>query len=228
MDKAKLYSFIKSYHIREFPKLPSYSKFVEATNRYSYEIKALLAQNLSLNREAQMGYPLVFQDSTALPVCKVVRAKQHKTFRATAHKSRNRIEWWYGYKLHLQCDQDGRLLSLALTPANTDDRKLLEPMAQWMDRGIVVADKGYISADKAYRMGLRGVQLITPIRKNMSKLATQFQVAALAARHRVEEVFLYLKCCFGMVRSTHRATYALSIHLLVCLLAYSFFKQLCS
>ena len=59
----------------------------------------------------------------------------------------------------------------------------------------------------------------------MKKLATPFQLA-LQARHRVEEVFEFLKCSFGLIRSTHRADFALPIHFCLCLLAYSFFKLL--
>ncbi len=87
-------------------------------------------------------------------------------------------------------------------------------------------DRGYISQAKAEELDRRGIQLFTPNRKNMKKLATPFQVDCLQARHRVEEAFEFLKCCFGMIRSTHRAAYAFAIHLLACLLAYSLFNLL--
>ena len=44
--------------------------------------------------------------------------------------------------------------------------------------------------------------------------------------HRVEEEVEFLKCAFGAVRTTHRATHAFPIHLLSCLLAYSLYKSL--
>jgi hypothetical protein len=95
-----------------------------------------------------------------------------------------------------------------------------------MTTGIVGGDRGYISAAKAQELGARGIYLIAAIRKNMRKLASQFQLACLQARHRIEEVFAFLKCAFGLVRTTHRASYALPLHWLVCLLAYSLYKQL--
>src|SRR5262249_50852225 len=125
-----------------------------------------------------------------------------------------------------QCDEEGRLCAFALTPASVDERKLLTPLTQWMTTGIVVGDRGYISEAKAQELGARGIYLIAAIRKNMRKLATHCQLACLQARHRIEEVFAFLKCAFGLVRTTHRACYALPIHLLVCLLAYSLYKQL--
>jgi len=225
-DKAKVYYYVREHHQADFPGVGAYSKFVEATNRYSTELRGLLALLLAQNRHARQPYPIVFQDSTALPVCKVARASQHHTFRRWARKSKTGSGWWYGFKLHVQCDDEGRLCAFALTTASVDDRKLLTPLTQWMTTGIVVGDRGYISEAKAHELGSRGIYVIAAICKNMRKLATQFQLACLQARHRIEEVFEFLKCAFGLVRTTHRASYALPIHLLVCLLAYSLYKQL--
>ena len=89
-DKAKVYFHVQTYHRREFPNLGAYSKFVEATTRYSSELRALLALMLPRNRQAQSAYPLVLQDSTAIAVCQVARARQHRLFRDWARKSNSR------------------------------------------------------------------------------------------------------------------------------------------
>jgi hypothetical protein len=60
----------------------------------------------------------------------------------------------------------------------------------------------------------------------MRKGASQFQLAGLQLRPRVEEIFALLKTGFGAVRTTHRANYAPPIHLLGCLLASSLYKSL--
>ena len=225
-DKATLYFHLQSYHRRDFPALGAYSRFVEATNRYSVELRALLALILHRNRQAQGPYPIVLQDLTAIAVCHVARAGQHRTFREWARKSKNGMGWWYGFKLHVQCDEAGRLCAFALTTATVDDRKLLEPLTRWLKDGIVVGDGGYLSQAKAQELAARGVYLLTPTRKNMRHLASQFQLACLQLRHRVEELFEFMKCAFGAVRTTHRAAHALPIHLLGCLLAYSLYKSL--
>jgi hypothetical protein len=225
-DKATLYFYIQTHHRQEFPTLGAYSKFVEATTRYSLELRALLALILHRNRQAQGPYPIVLQDSTAIAVSHVARARQHRTFRAWAHKSKNGMGWWYGFKLHVQCDEVGRLCAFELSTATVDDRKLLDPLTRWLKDGIVVGDGGYLSQAKARELAQRGVYLLTPTRKNMRHLASQFQLACLQLRHRVEEVFAFLKTAFGAVRTTHRAASALPIHLLGCLLAYSLYKSL--
>ena len=100
---------------------------MEATNRYTIELRGLLALLLAYNRQVHQPYPVVFQDSTALPVCKVALASQPHTFRAWARKSKTGSGWWYGFKLHVLCDEEGRLCAFDLTAATVDDRKLLAP-----------------------------------------------------------------------------------------------------
>ena len=185
-DKAKIYFHVQTYHRLEFPNLGAYSKFVEATNRYSVELRALLALMLHRNRHAQGPYPIVLQDSTAVAVCHVARARQHRTFRAWARKSKNGMGWWYGFKLHVQCDEAGRLCGFDLTTATVDERKLLAPLTRWMKDGVVVGDGGSLSQAKAKDLAQRGVYLLTTTRKNMRHLASQFQLACLQLRHRVE------------------------------------------
>ena len=74
-DKAKIYFHVQPYHCQEFPMLGAYSKFVEATNRYSVELRAFLALILHRNRHAQGPYPIVLQDSTAIAVCHIARER---------------------------------------------------------------------------------------------------------------------------------------------------------
>jgi hypothetical protein len=57
------------------------------------ELRGLLALILAHNRRTPQPYPVVFQDSTALPVCKVARANQHRTFQAWVRKSKTGSGW---------------------------------------------------------------------------------------------------------------------------------------
>jgi hypothetical protein len=78
-------------------------------------------------------------------VCHVARARQYRTCRAGARKSKNGMGGWDGCNLHVQWDEAGRLCSLALITATVDDRKLLDPLTRRMKDGIVVGDGGYLS-----------------------------------------------------------------------------------
>ena len=126
----------------------------------------------------------------------------------------------------MPCEEAGRLGGLDLPTATVDDRKLLTPLTRWLKDGIVVGDGGYLSPAKATELGARGVYLLTATRKHRRRLASQFQLACLQLRPRVEELFAFLKNAFGAVRTTHRANHALPIHLLGCLLAYSLYQSL--
>jgi len=60
----------------------------------------------------------------------------------------------------------------------------------------------------------------------MRALASQFPLACLSWRQRVEELFAFLKGDCGVVHPTRRAAHALPIHLLCCFLAYSLSQSL--
>jgi hypothetical protein len=148
-----------------------------------------LALVLHRNRQAQGAYPIVLQDSPAIAVCHIARAQQHRIFRAWARKAKNGRGWGYGFKLPGPCDAAGRLCGFDLTTATVDDRKLLDPLTRWLKDGIVVGDGGSLSQAKARDLARRGVYLLTTTRKTMRHLASQFQLACLQLRPRVEEWF---------------------------------------
>jgi hypothetical protein len=120
------------------------------------ELRALLALMRHRNRQGQSPYPIVLQDSTAIAVCHVARAHQHRTFRQWARKSKTGRGWWYGFKLHVQYDEAGRLCGCDLTTTTVDDRRLLAPLTRCMKDGIVVGDGGYLSQAKAKELATRG------------------------------------------------------------------------
>jgi hypothetical protein len=225
-DKAKGYFHAQTYHQPACPTLGAYSKFVEATKRYRAGLRALLALLRPRNRQAQGAYPIVLPDSTAIALCPVARARQHRTFRAGARKSQNGLGRWDGFKLHVQCDEAGRRCACELTTATVEDRKLLGPLTRWLKDGVVVGDGGSRSQAKAQELAQRGGSLLPPTRKHRRHVASQFPLACLPLRHRVEELFECRKCAFGAGRTTHRAAHALPIHLLGCLLACSLYKSL--
>jgi hypothetical protein len=217
---------VKTYHQQEFPALGVYSKCVEATDRDSIELRAVLALTLHRNRQAQGAYPMVRQDSTAVAGCPVARARQYRTLRAWARKSPNGRGWGDGFKLPVQWDEAGRLWGFDLTTATVEERKLLPPLTRGRKEGIVVGDGGYLSPAEAKELGARGVYLLTATRKHRRHLASQVQLACLPLRHRVEEIFASLKTASGAVRTTQRTAHALPVPLLCCLLAYSLYKSL--
>jgi hypothetical protein len=76
--------------------------------------------------------------------------------------------WFYGFKLHLICNDKDELLSFCLTPANVDDRdpNVLKTLIKKLF-GKLFGDKGYISASLFETLFNDGIHLVTGIRSNM-------------------------------------------------------------
>lgn len=83
-------------------------------------------------------------DATKIQVGHNRRIQKHQVFKGMASRGKTSGDWFFGFKLHLVCNDQGELLNIALTPGNPDDRKpglnLLKGLS-----GKVLADRGYIS-----------------------------------------------------------------------------------
>ena len=91
-----------------------------------------------------------FVDSTPLRVWKNQRIHIHKVFKGIAQRGKCSMGWFFGFKLHLICNEKGELLNFMITPGDVDDRKPLE-----------------ISKNLFQRLSVDGIQLITKLKSNM-------------------------------------------------------------
>jgi hypothetical protein len=146
---------------QEFPRLLSYTRFVELMPRFLVP----LAIYLQTQHGACTG--ISFIDSTSLAVCHPARIQQHRVFRVDARRGKTSVGWCYGFKLHLVVNDRGELLAYCLTPGNVDDRRPVPRLARRLF-GRLFGDKGSISAPLAEQLFLdQGLRLITTLRKNM-------------------------------------------------------------
>jgi len=136
----------------ELLELPcSYKTLVVNLNRFSCLALKMLFILLRYNR---LNPHLVKHiDSTDIPVCSARKAKYHQTMQALSDWGKTGKGWFYGLKLHIISDLEGRLLSLKFTRGNTDDRAVVIDLSQDL-QGIFVADTGYVSQDLAYEFYL--------------------------------------------------------------------------
>ena len=74
-----------------------------------------------------------FVDSTPLRVCKNQRIHIHRTFKGIAQRGMCSMSWFFGFKLHLICNEKGEVLSFMTAPGDVDDRKPLEYKASIPD-----------------------------------------------------------------------------------------------
>lgn len=196
----------------------SYRKFVDGLNRVAKYLARIIIELLSLARED--SHLIKFTDSTDIPVCLNKNGKNHKTMKALASWSKTGKGSFYGLKLHLSADLNGKVLALKFTSGNGDDRKIFRKMNEKL-RGLFVADAGYVSSKLERDFFIEGERaLITSTRKNMKKISTSLQIAVLNLRMRVEVHFRVLKVCYGLVTSLPRSINGCLAHYLATVCAH--------
>jgi hypothetical protein len=199
----------------EFPKLVSYNRFVELMPM------ALLPLCLYLHARLAVSRGLAFIDSTPLPVCHNKRIARHQVFAGLAARGKGSMGWFYGFKLHLMVNDQGDLLAFYLTSGNVDDRKPVPHLAKklW---GKLIADKGDISQAPFEQLFSQGVQLITPIRKNMhNRLMPLMDKLLLRKRSIIETINDQLKNISQIAHTRHRSPSNFLVNLIAGLIAYT-------
>jgi len=198
-----------------FSALVSYTRFVELIP------SALPAMCLYLRVRFGQGTGVAFIDSTPLSVCHNQRIGPHRVFAGMATRGKSSLGWFYGFKLHLIVNDQGELLAVQLTPANTDDRKPVPQMSKslW---GKLVGDRGYISQALFEQLFAQGQQLITPIRKNMQNLPVLLQDKLLIRKcFIIETIVGQLKNVSQIEHPRHRSTTNFFVNLIASLIAYT-------
>ena len=187
-------------HLRHlFPQLVSYNRFVELEKEVAIPL-ALFIKKVLLGKCTGIS----FVDSTPLRVCRNQRIHIHRTFRGIAQRGKCSMGWFFGFKLHLICNEMGELLNF----------------------GKLVGDKGYIGKELFQRLFVDGIQLITKLKSNM-KGAIMSMSDRLLTRKRaiIETVNDELKNIAQVEHSRHRSFCNFVVNLLGALAAYCFFPK---
>ena len=195
-----------------------YKTFVESLNRVARSLAQIIGAVLTVNR--QSSHLVKHTDATDLPVCLNKNAHSHKTMSRLSTWSKTGKGWFYGLKLHLTSDLNGKILALQFTSANSNDRQVCREMNDKL-RGLFVADAGYISKDLERDFFIEDERAILIIpRANMRKLATALDVWLLNTRMKVEVNFRNLKLFFGLLTSLPRSIDGYLTNYLSSVLAY--------
>jgi hypothetical protein len=203
-------------HLRsEFPHLVSYNRFVELMPGALLPLIAYLRIHLAV------ATGIAFIDSTPLAVCHNRRIDRHKVFAGLAARGKTSMGWFYGFKLHLIVNDQGELITFYLTPGNVDDRRPVPHMAKklW---GKLFGDKGYISQPLFDQLFEQGIQLITPIRKNMKNYLTPLIDKVLVRKRSIiETINDQLKNISQIAHTRHRSVNNFLVNLVAGLIAYT-------
>jgi len=142
---------------------------------------------------------------TDIPVCLKKNADSHKTMRAFSEIARSTKGWFYGIKLTITRDADGRLLAILFTKPNDNDREICKTINKDI-YGIIIMDAGYVSKELEQDMNIEGKRwlFIRPY-KTMKKLMTKWQGNLYRGRFQIEFDFRSLKMFHGLVTSLPRS-----------------------
>lgn len=206
---------VQPYWHEAFPGLVSYSRFVQLLPSTLFPLCAYLRYCFGSNTGVS------FIDSTKLKVCHNRRISQHRTFSGQAARGRTSVDWFFGFKLHLVVNDCGELLNMTLTPGNVDDRKPVAQLVQSLT-GKLFGDKGYISKKLSQQLWqTTGIQLITPLKKNMkNRLLPLWDKLLLRRRSIIETILDQLKNISQIEHTRHRSPVNFLINLLAGLIAY--------
>src|SRR5574337_465926 len=146
-----------------------------------------------------------YTDTTDIPVCLKKNMDSHKTMKGLAGLGRSTKGWYYGLKMTLTRDADGRLLGLKFTQPGTNDRDIFRSINQDI-YGIIVADAGYVSKKLEADMNIENKRsVLIRAYKTMKKLATEWQLKLYAGRFKIEFDFRDMKLFHGLITSLPRS-----------------------
>jgi hypothetical protein len=136
-------------------------------------------------------------DSAPIEICKVYRAKRSNIcstetiFPAFGYCSSKKTHY-FGYKIHLVCDENAVIHSFDFTPANIHDVNYLKDVKYNLKNCELIGDKGYISSD--YQLDLfnyNNIKLAVPYRNNQLN-KSDFSTTKSKKRRRIETLISQL------------------------------------
>lgn len=181
----------------------SYKTLVVSMNASALLCLRLILIIMRLGKKHQ--HLVKYTDSTDIPVCLKKNADEHKTMKELASFGRSSKGWFYGLRMTLTRDDEGRMLGVKFASANSNDRDTFRSVNKDIF-GIIVADAGYVSKQLESDMNIDGKRwvLIRPY-KTMKKLMTKWQEDLYKGRFQIEFDFRALKLFHGLITSLPRS-----------------------
>jgi Transposase DDE domain len=181
----------------------SYKTLVVSMNNTGVLAKQIL--NLLMRFFAPRSHLIKYTDATDLPVCLRKNADSHRTMQGLAGWGHSSKGWYYGLKMTMTRDFDGRILGIRFSHPSMNDRDIFRSINKNL-MGILVADAGYVSKKLEQDMSIedKRILLIRPY-KTMKRLAALWQLAVYKGRFKIEFDFRVLKLFHGLVTSMPRS-----------------------
>lgn len=208
------YFFLQLERKNDFPKLLSYSRFIEIEQHFLVPLISFLDFHFVDCSD------ISYVDSTPLKICHNKRIYSNKVFKGMAKRGKSTMGWFFGFKLHIATNETGQLLGAQITKGNVDDRNVIPSLCKNI-KGRLFGDKGYISQKLFEEMLEKGLRIITALRTKMKPKLMVFQESELLKkRSMIESVFHILKDILLLNHTRHRSPINFIINILGALCAY--------
>ena len=187
-DKG-IWQYFQRHWLDWFPRLRSRSTFArQAANLWQYKqiIQVTLATQLGA-----FSSDIHLVDGLPIPLCSFRRAAGCRLFRdlATYGYCAAKQQIYYGFHGHLLVTETGIITSFCLTPANGSEREALWDLVPSIE-GLLIGDKGYLSAPLKAELQQQAIQLETPFRANMQDLRSPRYLELLQRTRRLIETVI--------------------------------------
>ncbi len=201
LTRKGVYNFIKEYHLRDFPSLPSYQAFCRRLNRLAGAFAALAEIWMEEKLAKTQTTNCYIVDSCPVMVSIGSRCNDAKTAREICSLTRNptRNQWYHGVKLHIfVMTQPGKLplpCAVQISSASYCDlwaARQVDFDCAPVANGLLYADRAYIDAEwKAWMKAERSIDVITPRKKKKYDVLISEDAAStfISSRRQPIEVF---------------------------------------
>ncbi|GAB2022368.1 IS982-like element ISEfm1 family transposase [Pseudolactococcus yaeyamensis] len=200
------------------PNFLEYSRFVRRCNALLPSIQHI-RQNLVFQEIKGISVSII--DSFPIPLCQPVRNFRSNVLGEYADIGYNATKehYYYGCKCHALVSETGYVIDYVITPASYADSTMTEEVLMKFSTPTVLGDLWYLGLALHERLKLKGIDLITPVRKNMKQEPITFPNFS-KRRKVIERVFSFLTN-LGAERCKSRSPNGFQVKLEMILLAYS-------
>jgi hypothetical protein len=139
-----------------------------------------------------------------------------------ATKSKSTTGWYFGIKLHILVDQNGKIIMFMFSTSTTDDRAFLRKILTIIQFSIIVGDAGYLSKELESLAKENNNILLTAKRSNMKIVGAMWQQKLMNMRSTVETVFSVMKTRMNLINTLPRSVNGYLNHYVRTLFKYMF------
>ena len=213
---------------RYIPNMLSKSQLCRRLNKIEKPIWNAVLNKLSLEFAKHNIENEFVVDSFPVPVCKLARMNKNKMYQGRRYLGycAAKDEYYFGVKLHMVCDVNGRPVQTLLTPASENDIKAFRKINFSLPaNSSIYADKAYNDYKYEDRLIQEKQVHLMPIRKKNSKRKGGGFLAKIRRKKRkiIETAFSCIEKL--MPRSIHAVTKAgFELKIMLFVLAYAFNK----